>query len=451
MLQNPNDWLVDPALGRIGELLAPVNIAAMLRRTLFAGRDELRYCRAIEALYDPGDQVRVAYALSETESISPHREWPEGEICYVRLPARESQSRRGDGIQLNGCEVEAYRFPNDRRLRGLRKFSGRDSAASVWQTWLSNDEPALELKPETLRRSLLRYVPEQKWIVRLSATCHDSVAERDEKRTIAVRSANVKACQTIYSRMVALRRARKNFGSLFRVPKPVAFDAQLGLLAVRWVWGDTMLDHLRSGNAEELMDRVALGLRSLHGVQIKGLEKRFPEDDLQLSIRAAEDIAAVIPTLNAESDEVVVRLRESIPNLDPADFRTVHYDFHWNQVRGRADRLTLLDFERCAQGDAYADIATFATQMSILHHRVELGVTQAECKAWAREFLETWEQQTCQAIDLPRFRWYSAVALLTLARGVLRHLRPDWKRLVQTYVELAVGVVQQRDDLQIPA
>ena len=67
-------------------------------------------------------------------------------------------SRRGSIVRVDVCDIEVYRFPNDRRLRGLRKFAGRDRAARAWQRWLDQDETGLELQPDTLRRSLLRYV-----------------------------------------------------------------------------------------------------------------------------------------------------------------------------------------------------------------------------------------------------------------------------------------------------
>ena len=78
---------------------------------------------------------------------------------------------------------------------------------------------------------------------------------------------------------------------------------------------------------------------------------------------------------------------------------TVHNDFHWGQLRGRAQRLTILDLERCVLGDPWVDVATFATQLEILSARPDLAVSPAEAKGWSQSFLNAWELHTGQSID----------------------------------------------------
>ncbi len=166
MLMNRADWPADPSFAEIFPILAPPGMLRLLREQL-VGEDADRRaswtnCRVIEALYDPGEHVRVAYVLSCGESIKPQRAWPEGDVVYIRSPVRAPMSRRGTVARVGRLKLEVYRFPNDRRLRGLRKFARRDTAAASWQRWLGEDEPAIELQTDTLRRALMRYVPEHK-------------------------------------------------------------------------------------------------------------------------------------------------------------------------------------------------------------------------------------------------------------------------------------------------
>lgn len=454
MLTHPNDWPADPILGGVIAALTPSRMLPILREHARAsdGAWEDRRgteCRAIEALYDPCEHVRIAFALLPSPDTELHRAWADGEVFYVRYPARPSVSRRSTVVNIDGFDVELYRFPNDRRLRGLRKFASRDRAALVWQRWLDEDEPGLDLDRDSLRRSLLRYVPEQKWIIQLQGQCYDTVGDAETKRSIAVRSADADSCKVIYDRVVALRRARHQFKGSFRVPKPVALDSTLGLLAVRWIWGDTLLDLLRREEPAEIMTRVAQGLHAFHCTTIESLKPRTIRDDLESATLSARELAVAIP----EAHELLGSTIEALSLLQPGTTddqpMTVHNDFHWNQLRGRADRLTILDLERCVRGDPYADVATFVTQLSCLPLRLDLGVNEEQASRWARSFLDAWESRTGADVDSDRFRRHSTVALMTLARGMMRHLRPGWRSLALRFLERAAECVTTRQGAEL--
>ncbi len=451
MLTSRADWPCDPAFADLFSALAPDALLRVMREGLVTEsaerRDTWRSCRVIEALYDPGDHVRIAYAMLPDASVQAERSWPSGDVIYVRYPVREPMSRRGEVLRLGSYDVEVYRFPNDRRLRGLRRFSQRERAAGVWQQWLTEDEPTLALDPASLRRRLLRYVPEQKWIVHLHGQVYDGESQKDIKRAVAVRSSDIDDCKLIYARTVAMRRIRHDVPGLFRVPKPVAIDTKLGLLAMRWVWGDSLLDLLRGEDCEPLMGHVASGLGAIHQAPMEGLATVRAADYLAGAVRCANDITAVVPALRDKVDAVVDQLRSCIPDESPDRFRTIHNDFHWKQLRGRADRLTILDLDRCCTGDPWVDVATFASQLPMLALRGDERVSREEAGRWMQAFLSAWESDSGEPIDVDRLRWYSAIAHLTLARGMMRHLRQGWPAVVEACVERASQVSVSRGDL----
>jgi len=456
MLTHPSDLPADPAIGDAISALSPQRVLPVLRERLTAapsdGEADWGCCRPIEALYDPGEHIRVAYVLCEDDSLPARRAWPSGHVVYLRHPVRDSVSRRGFVVPIDGVDFEVYRFPNDRRLRGLRKFTGRDQAAAVWQQWVTQDEPNLDIAPETLRRELLRYVPEQKCIIHLHAKWYDAVAENHTKRAVAVRVSDVDACKRIYARTIAVRRVRNSIEGLFRVPRPVAIDTDLGLLAIRWVWGDSMLDMCLSDDPAVLMARVASGLNAFHKVPIDHLDLQLPAQFLTSAVQCATDLSAASPSHAETLGAVIERLRRDCPkdmsNDGPC---TIHNDFHWDQLRGRPDRMTILDLERCARGDAMVDVANFVSQLSMLPHRASLDVTVDQANQWRSAFLTAWEQTTGAPIDHARLGWYSAVSLLTLARGMMRHLRPGWPTVVDECVRQAASAVEHRDDLGVVA
>ena len=440
MLANPSDWPCDPVFGDVFAALSPDRV----RPALSAGLGETwSHCSVIEALYDPGAQVRIAYALSH-KPLRPGRAWPDGEVFYLRYPVRRPMSRRGEVFSIDGHELELYRFPNDRRLRGLRRFSKREHAAEVWQRWLKEREPQLTLQPDTLRRELLRYVPEQKWIVRLSAQCHDAAKGADEKRTIAIRSAEAGLCRTIHDRSRALRRAVREHEGAFHVPRAMVLDADLGLMATRWAWGDSLLEMLRANDPASVMDRVASGLRVLQRLSIDGLETVHAADRLASARECVRDLGAVLPRMKPSLEVLLAELSRRCPADDPAHSCMCHNDFHWNQFRGQPDRLTILDLERCALGDPCVDVATFRIQLAMLPHRPQLHVSTAEASTWSQAFRSAWESQAGSGspkLDDDRVRWHSAIALLVLARGMMRHLRAGWPELAERCCESATATL----------
>lgn len=440
MLTNPSEWPTDPGFGDIFSACSPPALMAALQAK-FEGNPAVEaglwsHCTAIEALYDPGQQLRVAYALSD-RPLPPQRAWPEGDLIYVRYPVRSPMSRRGSVMSINGFEVEVYRFPNDRRLRGLRKFGRHDLATSVWQQWLRRDEPDLTLDSASLRRSLLRYVPEQKWIIHLHAQCREGSAGKTDKLAIAVRSADIGQCQTIFERATALRRVRNDFDGAFRILKPVALDTNLGLLATRWAWGDSLLEMLRKHDSGQVMHSVAAGLHALHRMPVPGLETVGAADRLSSAEQCVRDLSAALPSLAKASEALLGELSSRCPEDDPTARATCHNDFHWNQFRGRPERLTVLDLERLALGDPCVDVATFIAQLSMLPHRNELNVTASEAASWSQAFLTSWQDIAGNLPDNAKLKWYSAIAQLVLARGMMRHLRSGWPELARRCVESA--------------
>ena len=447
MLTNPSDRPCDPAFAGLFEALSPQRFLSALSR--YAGKpkataappmDAASHCAVIEALYDPGSHVRIAYVISD-KPLSVLRSWPAGEVFYARYPVRQPMSRRGFVMCTEGFDVEVYRFPNDRRLRGMRKFNGRDRAAEVWQRWLEREEPGFKLASDTLRRGLLRYVPEQKWVIHLHAQVRGDAAEDGEKRAVAVRSADVQHCKTMYERLLSLRRVRNDFDGAFRILKPVALDTHLGLLVTRWSWGDSLLDMLRRHDPQHVMNHVAAGLGALHRMPIEGLETINTAQRLSAAQDCARDLEAVLPSLKTALESLLAELSHRCPEDDLAHYATCHNDFHWNQLRGRPERLTILDVECMALGDPWMDVATFVTQLSMLPRRPELAVETKEAAAWSQAFLTAWQSNRGGALDDDRINWYSAIALLVLARGLMRHLRRGWPELACQCVESATAAL----------
>jgi aminoglycoside phosphotransferase len=453
MLTSPGDLPADPVLDAVLAHLAPDAVLAACRARLVtvapAVRDSWTCCRMIEASYHPRRYVRVAYALLSDPVIPLNRSWPEGQVVYLHAPLRAPLSRRGTLLTLGGIPIEAYAFPDDRRLRGLRKFAGRAVAASTWQEWLIRSGDNFQLQPESLRRVLLRYVPEQKWIVRLRATGDDIDDASDgswpirswnsqgtplNKRSIAVRAAGRIACAELLVRHLRLAEAAP---ATFQVPGVVGVDLERGLLATQWRRGQTLLEALTRSEPAAVMARIVEALRGLHGTAVPVLDTLTPDHCRRRAAGALHDLGMACPMLTGRLRRVGRALNRRLKTLAPPAPVTLHNDFHWNQVRMEADRVTILDLERLCRGDPWIDVTNFATQLRMLAYRPEHAVDHRTAGAWRAEFLHQWSCAAGHSADSDALRAYTVLSLLELARGMLRHLRRGWSALAEDCVDQA--------------
>lgn len=456
-----DDFPTDATLGPLTERFDAESVLAACREQMLdvtsklavpaEVKDRWQHARMIEALYHPGRYLRAAYAFVPDPSVTERRVWPEGDVVYVHVPVRQPMSRRGELIRVNGTEAELYRFPNDRRLRGLRKFAGQDAAMAIWQGWLDASGTNQRLAPETLQRHLLRYVPEQKWVVRLRAKPSGTHAGKVHKQRITVRAGSPEISATLYARYTAIRRYYKSVQPssklalpVFHTARVIGHDPALGLLAVKWAHGDDLVRTLLARDADDVINEVVSVVRAFHQAEVPDLPELKASDLTRSVEEAVTDLSATCPALRETLGAVGRRLRDRISQLGVADEQsrlagpvTLHNDLHWKQFLFDGTRITLLDLERMARGDPLIDIANLATQVRLLGHRPEFGVDEATAAQWAGKLIERWQRESGAPIDPRRFHAYCACSTLNLARGMMRHLRLGWRELAETCVSLA--------------
>lgn len=400
-------------------------------------RDAWRRCERIETLYHPGRHICVAYAVWNADQSTARRSWPEAQLVYVHAPARPTMSRRGTRIPCGAYAAEAYPFPNDRRLRGLRKFARRDRCAETWQAWARANNDHSVLVPETLQRLLLRYVPEQKWIARLRAEFRNQGSHETEKRRIAIRASSIRSTRALWERHTELAAVAFGGGPVFTVPAVVGACMERGLLAVQWLRGDNLIQAIRSHGIAELARNVAERLSRLHATPLPRLPRL---NAARLAARVegiTADLATAYPPCGEDVRAIGANLLTTLARLRSLRPCTIHNDFHWKQLTFKRGTFGLLDLERMALGDPHLDVAAFFSQLQMLGYRPDLAVTHEEAAAWSSAFLSAWLQVTRADFERERFECYAALARLELARGQMKHLRPGWRELLERCVSLA--------------
>lgn len=409
-------------------------VRAGLHRVAAAERERWREARLLEALYHPGRYVRVVYALMEDPATTTLRAWPEGQLVYLHAPVRLPISGRGVVLEIDGQTVEAYAFPNDRRLRGLRNFTRRDLVLAAWKSW--NAGKAGDVDAQTLQRKLVRYVPEQKCVVRLRAEWV-SGDDGPKPRRIAVRSCSPVSCTQLAARHEAFTANGKC--PAFLIPKIVGVDAQRGLLGMEWLRGDTLVDALRNTDERETMARVAQAICRFHHTAVAWLPRVTSESLAVEASDALTDLRAACPELRDAMRVLDRELPLRLARVATDRSVTLHNDLHWNQFSIKPNRLALLDLERMAVGDELIDVANLATQIEMLGHRPDHDVSPATAEQWRNLFLDSWREATGRNFENAKFHLLAARSRLQLARGMLRHLRPWWAAVTRESVLRALG------------
>jgi aminoglycoside phosphotransferase (APT) family kinase protein len=432
---------VDGVHSRVGAALQPDVVLAACQEQLHdidaATRKRWRVCRVVEALCHVGQYVRVAYALLPETGIPPERYWPKGHIVYFHWPARPRVRRRGTTITIDGQIFEVYRFPTDRRLRGLRRLTRRASLVQLWQGWHADTGTHESPPASAIRRELIRYVPEQKFVARLQVATPDAHPGTTTTTSVALRASSPQRCRDLlYRHAVAVELANTSSKYLYIPQAAIPAQAE-GLILFEWMRGQSLLDKLRGGDVSKIMRRMARMLRSFHSLPFPGLEHLQP-GHLRAQVRqAVADLCVTCPELSARlralEPELDGRLA-ALPDVAPV---TLHNDLHWNQVRIRQRRHALLDLERMCTGDPLLDVANFTAQVRMLGLRPEYDVAPTTADRWAREFLHQWATAKGQPVHAARLHLYSAVAVLKLAWSMMRHLRPGWHDLARKCVARA--------------
>lgn len=442
----------EPVVPSTAALLDPETVLsacqAQWTRVGEAARSRWRAARMIEASYHPRRYLRVAYVLLADPETEPSRYWPEGQIVYLHSPARTPVSRRGDLITVDGCPVEIYRFPNDRRLRGLRLAAGRNHCERMWKEWAVAQGDGAELDTSSVQRLMVRYVPEQKWVVRLRASWKDGTSDEDVRR-VAVRACPPSTCAVLAKRHRQLSANGDTGKRMFRIPKVVGESRNQGLLGVEWIRGSTLIETLRQLDPGSIMAEVSTRLRAFHSAELADLEPVSLEHLAQRVRFSSRDLGLAAPVLRSRIRKLRKRSLDALSGLDEVSGEaTLHNDFHWNQVSIKKDRYALFDLDRMAKGDALIDVANLAAQLELLCRRPDVLVSHEESRGWRSAILQAWATQHPAPPDGRRLHLYGAAARWEVARGLLRHLRPGWESFAEScleFIESDLRLAEQGD------
>ncbi len=178
-------------------------------------------------------------------------------------------------------------------------------------------------------------------------------------------------------------------------------------------------------------------LRKLHSINAEGLKSYTIADELG-GLQSKVDLAAgMFPELAADYAATFDRLNRASSSInDKENTVTVHRDFYDKQVIYSENRVTLLDFDNLACGDAAIDCGNFLAHLT-------LRVLQSPENT---KNLNLGKAEFCQAYPIAeselkkRVYWWQAATLLRLS--VLYLLRPRWRTVAPTLLRDALELLK---------
>ncbi|MDT5295051.1 MAG: hypothetical protein QOJ76_1931 [Acidobacteriota bacterium] len=398
----------DPVLPQRDLLLDVEEVARRLSSRLGEGDAPLAIesCERLRTKYRLGDSLRVLHRIrvGGSDFTVAARTFPAGRSrrAYERalgttVPCPPLRPVAHDP----DIETVFWTFPNDRRIAGLRALT--DVPADLSRLFL----------PAWTRSRVVAYAPEKC----ATAQCLD-----DESNVVAyAKIYQGDGGRSVFGVYEDLRRSLSAEESQLSLPRALAYSDPHHMLLLESVEGERIAD---LGGHELLRgyERLGAALATLHNLPLPEGLAPFKRLDAARVRQAARIIGQARPDVGREAlalaDELAARREtQSEPPV------CLHGDVHPKNGVLRGARLTLIDLDQSASGDAAADLGSLLASLSYNH------LSGIITRAAARELSEVFLNGYARARELPRarsLRWHTAAALLAeRALRAVNRVRPE--------------------------
>jgi len=426
----------DPALPGLARVAAPERMLEVLREHLASvppdERARWQTCVAREAVYEPGRECRIAYALGSDE---PGRD----ELVYVRWDVQPRSHVSSSTLRIDGSCFEVFRYPRDRRMRSIRRMRRSDWLRTASEQWFRGRLGAGRFQPDSWRCTPIKYVPESRLICRLKGLW--SAAGDDVWLRAYIRIARRNDALAQFD---ALREICDCLAACTNAPTaPMALGClpAAHLFGTEFIRGETLRDAARI-RGRDCLGEVCRQLAAISRCRPKlGTSKSTPADGV-LARRMLNDLSVGHPAASSLCS-ALGKWAESPPpaRSEPG---LVHGDLHAGQVILKGTKTYVVDWEQAAISDPMRDITNLAAEYAAGENSFEAPSTPTETHL-AAECVRAW-RAAGGIWNAPAGRWWVTRALVLRAWGLLRHLRPGWSRSTLQLLELAARVSERGID-----
>ena len=401
----------DRALSGLGVLLDPEAFVSVMRGVCPEGAIDA--ARPTYLRYKPGLSCLAAYTLAvDSGEVMVHAHAYAGDARekYSKLTGPdEVRGELGRGHFLlpeHGLVVSV--FPNDRKLKALRRLATGEGLARLLQKIDSDADPG------AAGLHVLSYKPQRRMVARLEV------------------KGRPRAVVRVYTEG-AYEAARRNARAFVSRGK-----LRIGRCLAKSDWQQTLaLEHLEGAPLDKLIWGdgypgpsvvlpIAEALAELHA-QDPGSIPRVETAQRRAGLfELAAWIGFLLPELGRRATELARVLADDVETVAPQP-GFAHGDFDASQVlideRPGACSVAVLDLDEAHGGDPYTDLASFAARLSsdAIRDHVPRDHVGPLIAAFNRHYAQITRRPLSRHLPL-----YTAVAMFRLIPHPFRRREPDW-------------------------
>lgn len=342
-------------------------------------------------------------------------------------------SRWGEPVvHLPRLDMTIWSFPNDPQLPQLPQVI---NPALVRAHFPYAVLPAGFTDPTALRQvevAVVHYYPEERCTTRYQLA--SSEPEQPEALTLFGKTFQDQTGSMLFARLNALWQRAQAEPDLFGVTQPLAYDATIQTIWLKFQPGRPLVEVIDPTNAERLLTTVAHGLVALQQGDFPHLHQ-FTYTGRLAEIRdKAKKLVHALPTWQELLDNLLEQLTSAAANFASAPTTLLHGDFHPRQFLVDDDKIICCDFDELAQGDPLQDVASFLVDLQLGDFAPPLQ------QQMAQSFYRAYCQAAPWDASLPRLIWQLRYQFFTKAYRAYRQQRPGWKQRAQTMLAMAQEV-----------
>lgn len=425
MLSRPDAELVkrDPAIPGLRLLLDTEALVSALRVQL-PGAAAITGAIIDYLRYKPGTNCLAAYRLNiDGVTLSAHaiayRPDLRDKLGKARQLAQRSSMLGPGGVVFDKHAMSFTLFPNDGRLRSLRRLESNDRGKLL--------RKLMPERPELWNSALhpLRYKPRRRYVAKLSGEDGAQAAIKLYTRH------DYPAAQTNADALIAWQG--------FNVARPLGHSERHHALAFEWLPGRPLNETFAGAQLDAaVMTRVGAKLAVLHAKPPAGLVRVSRDAEAESLIAIAAGIGDIAPRLAGRAHALARTLADQLM-IAPAMTTPVHGDFYADQVLVSGNECAFLDFDRAGLNDPASDFGNFIAH---LERDVVYGrIASDHAALWRDQLAEGYQGA---ASNLPaRIDLYIAAGLLKLAPEPFRRHEPDWPRRIETILTRAESITSR--------
>jgi hypothetical protein len=389
--------------------------------------------RHAAALRLPGAVTQVE--LLDARLTHPHR--PESPVCrgwatylvrttepsavqlYVKgfpddglSEAAWQLDRRATHLQEEDLVV--WRFPDDPRLPALPALVDPRLAAAV----LPDEVRDVLGADPALRTTMVRYQPEASATLRLEA-------DRDGAPAVYAKHLADGTVADVAARHQALWSRAERVGAPL-LAEPLAADAERGVLWTRGVPGLPLTSAVPPARLPETTASVGALLAALHASPVDVAERVTVDDLLAEARKKADKLARAHPPVAALVSGLVSTAELRRADVVQERDRTLHGDFHLDQLVGSPQGPVLVDLDSIVRGAPEIDLAEFLVDLALR------GLPDGTARDVTGRLLTSYADSSGTDVDPDLLAIFADVEFLNRCYRKLRHHAPGWQADLET-------------------